>query len=703
MRWVIAVVLCSWPLGVAAQLSTEEPASVTADAARERAWRHLRRHRASLGVDPGALVVERTHTAHGFTITRFRRVLAGAPVFLRSVVVREHGGRVEHVVVAFGSPRDDATPPSVDASTVEDDARRRVAAASGVESRRVGLDIGGVVRLGYLVEVDGASPIDRWLLVYGGGGELLHAAPRAVHALGRVYDPNPPNAMMMTSDVELSNLESSDRLTGRYVRSFGCNVGGAGCSPRQTAVADAAGDFLYDPVEPSYLDPFSEVSGYFHADRMAGYFDETHGFVWTCCDAAAAMDVIVNFTERPGIPYDNASYSPSSCGSERCGFIALGQSRIKDFAYDGDVVYHEFTHAVVDVLAGIVGFDFDDLGVSYEPGGINEGTADYFSATVAGDPRVAEYFTGASGIGGHGALRELDNDLSCPTGLFGEGHLDGRIWGRTGWLVRETVGREKADALMFTTLASMVDNTNFAGAADLLVETAEAMVGAGTLDPADEAAVLAAVDATGIRGCQRIVPLDDGEQRSGYSGVPFATGTIGGSVVPLHYSIDVPVDATKLTLSLNTLTAAGEYTYYLRTGRPNTVVPTRRPPLAFDASAPAERTVEIVEGGALPLPRCQTLFIALRAEDLQSAGESVYLLSARLDRSGDPAATCPVVEVDAGPADAGADGGPRSSAGRPGGGGCDCRAAPGGRGGGWLAAGLLIAAAARRRSVRGSA
>jgi len=234
-----------------------------------------------------------------------------------------------------GSRRVDARAATATGAAVAAEARRWATRRGGptrvLEARSVGLDLDGAVRRGFVVDVESGPGRERALLVYDGAGRLLHAAPRSVHALGRVYDPNPPNAMMMTSDVELENLTSDDRLNGRLVRVAGCNAGPTGCMPAQTAVADASGDFLFDPVEPSFLDPFSEVSGYFHTDRAARYFENAHGFGWTCCDEEVPLDVIVNFTERSGAPHDNASYSPSSCGSEQCGFIALGQGRIKDF------------------------------------------------------------------------------------------------------------------------------------------------------------------------------------------------------------------------------------------------------------------------------------------------------------------------------------------------------------------------------------
>ena len=70
----------------------------------------------------------------------------------------------------------------------------------------------------------------------------------------------------------------------------------------------------------------------------------------------------------------------------------FGQGPLKDYSYDGDVVYHEFGHSVVNVTLKLVGTPhMDEYGTSYSPGAMNEGLADYFSSAITGDPDVGEY------------------------------------------------------------------------------------------------------------------------------------------------------------------------------------------------------------------------------------------------------------------------------------------------------------------------
>jgi hypothetical protein len=242
----------------------------------------------------------------------------------------------------------------------------------------------------------------------------------------------------------------------------------------------------------------------------------------------------------------------------------------------------------------------------------------------------------------------------------------------------------------------------------VLVSTAVVLADGGRLPKEDAAAVDSLVRARGLTGCARIVPLDDGESRIGYSGTEFATGTIGGTVAPVHYRVDVPADAERVTIAVERLTVAGRYTLYVRAGQQARFMVGRTPPLVADASFPEVATVDI-DGSSTPaLPRCGTLYLALTADDLNMAGQSLYEIRAAVVRSGDPDATCPGTGEDAGPpadggaadAAAGQDAGP-DAADRPvraGGGGISCRAAGGdSAGAGALLGALVLLAVGRRR------
>jgi hypothetical protein len=111
----------------------------------------------------------------------------------------------------------------------------------------------------------------------------------------------------------------------------------------------------------------------------------------------------------------------------------------RDFALDGDVVFHEFMHAITtSLISKINSLGLDEWGIHSEPGSLNEAWADYFSAAFTNNPSIGKY---ASIKGGYGevALRDIDNTASCPHDVIGEVHNDGLIWSGALWEIRSTL------------------------------------------------------------------------------------------------------------------------------------------------------------------------------------------------------------------------------------------------------------------------
>lgn len=625
------------------------------------------------------LVPLSVHEAHGFTVVRFARHAHGGPVLGGTVVVRLRGERVDYVAAHRVAAPEARSPDARATRSIDEATAARLALAETqlervLEAEAAALEQDGLLYPVWRVDVAGAHLHQRERVILSGDGALLARHPLSLDALGRVFPRDPTSDEDMTSDVELGFLTSRERLTGRYFRVESCNAGTRGCEPTQLATADAAGDFLFDPVEPAFDDAFAEVHTYHHANRAAAYFRDTHDFTWTC-GGDSLMRVFVNYTEGPDVPYDNAAYSPSS-GSD-CGFMLFGQGASHDFSYDSDVVYHEFTHGIVDGIAGLGFFLVDALGVSYDPGAVNEGTADYFAATLSGDPFMAEYFMGAS-ASGEGALRRLDNDLVCPDDLAGESHFDGRIWAGFGWEVREILGAEKTDALIFTTVASLEMIPSLAELAEVTMATADAMQAAGTLDADDRAVIQASLEGRGLVGCERVAPLDGGFTRIGFSGNGALTSSAGGSIAPVHYRVDVPADATRLVITIESATfGEPDFLLHTRVGAPVRFVPSRTPPVVANGSLDpdARGRVVLTRETETPLARCETLYIAVVTENLRTVNAALYRIQATLEQSGlDESCEDPPTEEDASApvVDAGvsADGGVTS----PSGGGCGCRA-----------------------------
>jgi hypothetical protein len=475
------------------------------------------------------------------------------------------------------------------------------------------------------------------VLIDAQDGSVLGGALSLSPALGRVFDPNPVVAMSMTDVVELEGLLPGETLTGERIHAASCTAIGAGdgCTSMQLATANIDGDFLFEPDEPSFGDPFAEVNAYFHADRAARYFADRHGLTWDCCGTETALGVFVSYSNEIGTPFPFSFYRPNDCEMTRCGNIQIGQGETQDLAYDGDVLYHEHAHAIVDERTDNRGFVADELGASYQPSAVEEAVADYFAATIGGDPLVAEYLRGLGTRPEEDALRSLDNDLSCPQDLFGEGHQDGRILGAAMWEIREALGAELADELVMASVLVLGEQPILGEASEALLVTAESMRSAGRIDEGQLSMVRGALEAHGLGDCDRIVTLTEGQEHEGYSGQFFPTASFG-SVAPIHYRVDVPEDMSRVRVELRPLTERGRYSIAARLGDPVLVLSSLEEPIA-DTVLP----VPVDTGGSVVFDaaRSTPLFLAVVTEDLE-LGSSHYAISAEPVRAGEPDCSC---------------------------------------------------------------
>jgi len=605
-----------------------------------------RRVIAEQGIDTRQLVHWRTIEAHGLQTLRFARVASGLGVPGRGVIVRFRGDVVDLLVNDYGS-EGGVVGEVHPASRFRSVATRAMGIVQPriLEELLVAFDTGTALHAAWRFEVQGAVSERAYVYVDAERGTLLSLQPLVLHGRGNVFDPNPTLAGDETTEVDIRHLTSNRFLTGRYVRAQSCRPSGVSeCVPEQRAMGEGEGDFLYEPEDPAYDDEFSEVNIYFHTDRVAEYFRDVHGLEWTCCEESSIIDVLANYVETPGRPYENAFYSPSSCSRGQCALMAFGQGE-KDFGYDGDIVYHEYGHAIVDVTASLAPFQIDDYGLGYEPGALNEGIADYFSATIGDDPALADYFGGGDSLlGGEGALRNSDNDLVCGDDFFGEVHGDGRIWAGTLWSIREAIGAEKADALAYATLVATPSTATFADSAEILLATAESLE---SFEPADLEAVQAEVDRRQLEDCARRVNVEVGRTYRHYSGNNQITGALGGNVVPMSYALAIPQEATRVVMSVRKLTAAGTYDVHVRTGQPVRFRGAGSRPLISDDAFLGATTLRFDSFSEYRLPRCDTMHFAMIASDLTTRGQSVYEVTFSMETTDDPD-PCPAPPVDAG-------------------------------------------------------
>jgi MYXO-CTERM domain-containing protein len=250
-----------------------------------------------------------------------------------------------------------------------------------------------------------------------------------------------------------------DKKTVKDVDFMGFMLKVHSCDLLQTAVPDANGDYSTPPaMDKDPEDAFSEISMFYHANRAYDFF---HGFDSKLdVNAGAPLPTVSNLRLPQGLtsfdiakigdpslpldPFQNAFFAPSNpifatVFGINGGAMWFGQGPNKDYSYDGDVVYHEFTHSVVNVTLKLVGTPhMDALGTSYSPGAMNEGLADYFSSALTGDPDVGEYATQDFAPGAP-FIRSLANPDTCPSAIGGEVHQDATLFSASLWDARKAL------------------------------------------------------------------------------------------------------------------------------------------------------------------------------------------------------------------------------------------------------------------------
>jgi hypothetical protein len=145
----------------------------------------------------------------------------------------------------------------------------------------------------------------------------------------------------------------------------------------------------------------------------------------------------------------NVDISSSACNayytSGTINFFVGYSGYCNNFGQIADVLYHEVGHGVHHYI--LAGGTF--------AGDVSEGSADYVSATITGDPEVGP---GARWNGGY--VREIGSDRVYPRDVVGEVHNDGLIWAsflwnlRTQWVadLGEAPGTEAADRILLGAL-----------------------------------------------------------------------------------------------------------------------------------------------------------------------------------------------------------------------------------------------------------
>ncbi|MFV8755787.1 hypothetical protein ACNOYE_34990 [Nannocystaceae bacterium ST9] len=292
-------------------------------------------------------------------------------------------------------------------------------------------------------------------------------------------------------------------LNGTRLRTFDCiDVedgpfapwrGEGECYPTQQVRADENGDFfvplpdigvLADNIDPTDL--YSELSMYYHGETFFEFMAQ-HGVEDFPCEMS---NMVANFhwlepaPAYPDLefgPFNNAYYS-GVCELEKGPTMLFGQGSSVDFGYDGDVVYHELGHGIVDLLTpeGLTTSTKRADGLLRDARGINEAIADYHTIMLTDRPELADY------VGFYWAeldkawIRNAENERQCPRDMTGEEHYDGEPFVAALWAARRRVGADKLDPVVLASLPLLPPDVSLEQASAALLEIAASEREAGT-------------------------------------------------------------------------------------------------------------------------------------------------------------------------------------------------------------------------------
>ncbi len=258
--------------------------------------------------------------------------------------------------------------------------------------------------------------------------------------------------------VTLHNLDGSGYLKGTWV-----NV----VAETGTPAYSPTGVFSYRRDD----DRFEQVMAYYFVDAAQRYLQGL-GFGSELAAAnAESQDVRTNQWGA-----DN------SFSWDKHDVIRFGKGGVDD-AEDGEVIVHEYGHAVHD--AQVPGF-----GSSLEAGSIGEAFGDYLAVAVGlheatvnnwpvkADPTCVADWDSVSYSPAPHCLRTLSENKHYPEDVRGEVHADGEIWSQALWTIRTSLGATVADRIIVNAQFGFAPDTSFAAAAKTTVATASTMYGA---------------------------------------------------------------------------------------------------------------------------------------------------------------------------------------------------------------------------------
>jgi uncharacterized protein (TIGR03437 family) len=356
--------------------------------------------------------------------------------------------------------------------------------------------------------------------------------------------------------VDLPRLAGAQTLTGPNIKVSSWYPVFLGAAPfsalgtiqTQIARANAQGNFFFEPGDPR----FSETQVYFGAARAAEYI-RSLGFQ----GLNRQFDAVAWFFDDEN-PYDvNAFFTPTPFNGSGGIFLqvnALGA----DTAFDSDIIFHEYGHAVVHAMV-------NSLNSSQVFRSVNEAFADYFAASFFDSPEIGEYFPFLSPspnvLVSEPFLRNINNSTVYPDDVRGQEHADSLMFSSALWDIRQAFGRARGDAIAINGLARMSATGGFFSSASALVAAARALYGN--------------ITAGVVEGILRDRGLLSDAARFQEDSIPIASGAVRTGFIPTNpagrillgaedYRIRIPTRSRSLRIEVEANPTTANIVAYLR-------------------------------------------------------------------------------------------------------------------------------------------
>lgn len=427
--------------------------------------------------------IQNSNTISGTAIHRVSWNYNGLPVVGKFTVIKEKDGKIFSIVNGLRNFSID-TKPAISAEqaalTLNGKHFGDPAKKPDFAAKLVILEDSGNYRLAYRIRFRPMNPVDgRFFFVDAQNGRLLRTGNLVKFATNKakVFDMNPISTpdpievdlLWVGDDADGKLSAAADENGLRKVIAANCPDEGETfeyynyqiprCTIRQIANKEENGSFIYEDwtnglnYKLDSEDVYPEIALYYHMTKIYNYlaglglkeYTELPNHKGTNPIMGIANFQMMAYSGRNITlqPMDNAffsKYDPAFAEMFYGDFeynesdaLVFGQGTKADFSYDGDVVYHEFGHGVVD---GIAQFAYegwaDKYGFSNEIMGMNEGMADVFSFIITEDPCLAEYVAkgtgqmgGAVNLDGQLCLRTTTNPNKVNEDFNGESHNDG--------------------------------------------------------------------------------------------------------------------------------------------------------------------------------------------------------------------------------------------------------------------------------------